>query len=233
MSSENSAPTEWLRTARVRVVEDDAGLTRLRLQGMSPLMTCVATLAVAVVVCGFASPLAAMVFSPKPVPVLLIAITAVALILVATLLALRRKHAIETGREDLVIDDVARSLSLPWNFGRSRETRIGYEQVTAIAPASEHGAELPGMDMHALGTKSYRKMEASPDDFVPEMGHRGEMHYAVIVCWRIDEDGPEVISPIVRWSEMKRAMALTFWLRRRLGLPVSDEQVNPRDHAPP
>ena len=66
------------RVARFRMFEDDAGLTRLRLQGMSPLMTCVATLAVAVVVCGFAYPLAAMVFSPNPVPVLLIAITAVA-----------------------------------------------------------------------------------------------------------------------------------------------------------
>ena len=65
-----TAPSDvdgWLREARVRVFTDGHG-TIVRLRGFSPVMAFFATMAIAIVLCGFAYPLTAMVFNPQPIP---------------------------------------------------------------------------------------------------------------------------------------------------------------------
>ena len=179
---------EWFRKARVRRVERD-GRTMIRLRGYSPPMAILATFAVAVVIGGFAYPIAAMFFNPKPVPVVLIVGAGVVTVVLALHIAWHRHKRIQTGCEDLIIDDTRRTLSLPRTFGRECETVLRFDQVTDIVPA-EVVSKLGRndiMDAEAFGPNKYLKKDASPDDEIRDVGPR-------------------------------RARSLTFWLRHRLGV---------------
>lgn len=204
----------WLRDARVRVFTDGRG-TIVRLRGFSPAMACIAALAVAIVVCGFAYPVAAMAFSPQPVPPVLLFVTGGLVIVVAVLMTIRRHHRIRSGCEDLIIDDDQRTLTLPQTFGRDAPTLVKFDQVTEVAPAEDLSRTGDILDAEAFGERTYNKLKAFPGQELPRVGHRSEMQYVVLLCWR--DDAGAVESPIVKWSGRHRARALAFWLRARLG----------------
>ena len=62
-----------------------------------------------------------------------------------------------------------------------------------------------------LGSSRRSPEVLCPDDFVPEMGHRSNQWYAVVVYMK---EGPA--QPITAWTSEPRARGLVFWLRERL-----------------
>ena len=211
----------WRKQARVSIV-DRGGVTMVRVRGFSPVATLFATITVAIVAGGFAYPIVAMLYNPRPVPTMLPVAFTCATVALAIVLALRRRHKIQSGSEDLIINDLQRTVSLPISFGRDARVEIPINQITEIAPADVISKNLDLTDAHAFGPKSYVKKTASPDDKIPNMGHRSEMQYAVVICWN-SSDGQQQISPIVSWSGLQRTRALTFWLRDRIDIHAGDD----------
>ena len=110
-----SSVASWFREARVQQFERD-GRTMIRLRGFSPPIAFVATLAVAVLIGAFASPIVAMLFHPSPVPLALIIAVGTVTVIVALFVAFRRHERIQTGREDLIIDDTHSYIVAPVAF---------------------------------------------------------------------------------------------------------------------
>ena len=210
---------ELLRIARVRPRAIN-GITVIRLRGWSPLMVFIATLAVALALGSMAYPFVAMMgWTPRMI--MLVATAAGALIvIVAVFLAITRHARIKAGYDDLIIDDSARAISLPVNFGRRTPTAMAIETITLVAPAEELLKSGDTLDAHAFGAKRYRMRRIVPDTELPKIGHRSDIQYAVVICWK-DADGKEMIEPIVGWYDLPRANAFAHWLRDRLGVDVA------------
>jgi hypothetical protein len=204
---------ELLEAARVVSIEDGA-VTRVRPLGASPVMLFVSTAAIAAYVLAFAYPMAAGVWQGGALAPTVPwgAVSGIAAL--AVLLAVRRAARIQSGRDDLVINHYDGTLSLPWTYGRSGDTVVALRDIVEVAPAREvRRADGPGLPV--LRGRAYQRLRATPGDLSAYLPYRGEVDYVVLLRWR-DDDGCDVLAPVGRWPQARRAIALSLWLREQM-----------------
>ena len=111
-----------------------------------------------------------------------------------------------------MVDADERTLVLPATFERDTPLALAFDAIAAVDVAEERAVvDVPGFDDAMFGPRRYVRKPADPDDFVPEMGHRSNQWYAVVVYMK---EGPA--QPITAWTSEPRARGLVFWLRERL-----------------
>jgi hypothetical protein len=132
-------------------------------------------------------------------------ILGLAIVLVASVSAYLRAASIHTGRDDLVLDDDRRELTLPATYGRDIPLAIPFDSVRSVR-----------IGVDELGGRS------DPDRM--REGHagigRGDTLFQVMLDrWQDGETWHEVV---VICSDIDRARGFVQWLCRQLGLDVDE-----------